>query len=51
MFKSLKYFWSKYWVTIKKGKPNKRAFLIFLKFLTLELKCLFFTGYSIDEIF
>jgi hypothetical protein len=50
MFITLKYIWNNYWKTVKRGKPNTRAFLIFLRMLGLELKCLLLTGYSTDQI-
>jgi len=34
---------------MKRGKPNKRSFLIFLRMLGLEVKCLFLTGRSVEE--
>jgi hypothetical protein len=50
MFITLKYVWSNYWKTVKRGRPNKRAFFIFLRMLGVELKCLFMLGHSIDEL-
>ena len=50
MFITLRYIWNNYWKTVKRGKPNMRAFLIFLKMLTVEIECLLLTGYSTDEI-
>ena len=50
MFNTLNYFWYKYWNTVKRGKPNMKSFLIFLRMLGLDLKCLLLTGYTTDEI-
>ena len=50
MFITLKYIWNNYWKTVKRGRPNMRAFLIFLQMLGVEVKCLLLTGYSTDEI-
>lgn len=50
MFLTLIYVWNNYWNTVKRGKPNMRAFLIFLKMLGIEIKCLLLTGHSTDEI-
>ena len=50
MFITLKYIWNKYWKTVKRGKPNMRAFLIFLRMLGVEIECLLLTGHSTDEI-
>lgn len=47
---TLHYLFNNWWKTVKRGKPNKRAFLIFLKMLRLELKCLFLTGRTVEEV-
>jgi hypothetical protein len=51
MFITLKYIWNNYWQTLKQGKPNMRAFLIFLRMLGVEIKCLLLTGYSTYNIY
>ena len=48
--KTLNYFFNCWLKTVKRGKPNKRTFLIFLRMLGLEMKCLFLTGMTIDEV-
>ena len=48
--KTLHYLFNNWWKTVKRGKPNKRSFLIFLKMLGLELKCLFLTGRTVEEV-
>jgi len=50
MFITLKYIWNNYYKTVKRGNPNMRAFLIFLRMLGLEIECLLLTGCSTDEI-
>ena len=45
MFKTLRYFWYKF-----QQRPTKRGFLIFLKMLMVEIKCLLLTGHSVDEL-
>ena len=45
MFRTLKYLWNSF-----KRRPTKRGFLIFLKMLKVEVKCLLLTGYSVDEL-
>lgn len=50
MFTTLHYFWINYWQTVKRGRPSKRMFILFLKFLWLEVKCLWQTGHTTDEI-
>lgn len=49
--KTLNYFFNNWWKTVKRGKPNKRSFLIFLKMFGLELKCLFLTGKTVEEVY
>lgn len=49
--KTLHYLFNNWWKTVKRGKPNKRGFLIFLKMLQLELKSLFLTSKTIDELY
>ena len=48
--KILRYLFNSWWKTVKRGKPNKRAFLIFLKMLRTEIKCILLTGYTTEEI-
>ena len=50
IMKTLNYFFNCWLKTVKRGKPNKRTFLIFLRMLGLEMKCLFLTGMTIDEM-
>lgn len=50
MFRTLKYVWNNYCKSLKRGRPSKRAFIIFLRMFYLELKCFFITGYSIYEL-
>ncbi len=45
MFRTLKYLWKQFW-----KRPSKRGFLIFVRMLKTEIKCLIFTGYSTDEL-
>ena len=48
--KTLHYLFNNWWKTVRRGKLNKRSFLIFLKMLGLELKCLFLTGRTVEEV-
>jgi len=48
--KTLNYLFNCWWKTLKRGKPNKRSFLIFLRMLGLEMKCLFLTGRTVEEV-
>ena len=48
--RDLIYLFNCWWKTVKRGKPNMRAFLIFLRMLGLELKCLLLKGHSTDVI-
>jgi hypothetical protein len=50
IMKTLNYLFNCWWKTVKRGKPNKRSFLIFLRMLGLEMKCLFFTGRTVEEV-
>ena len=45
MFRTLRYLWYKL-----QERPSKRGFLIFLKMLKVEVKCLLLTGHSVDEL-
>jgi hypothetical protein len=45
MFRTLKYLWNRF-----QKRPSKRGFLVFVKMLKIEIKCLLLTGYSIDEL-
>jgi hypothetical protein len=46
MFNTLTYIWNQFW-----KRPSKRGFLIFIKMLRTEIKCLMSTGHSTDELF
>lgn len=48
--KTLHYFFSCWWKTVKHGNPNKRVFRNFVKMVSLEIKCMFLTGQTTDEI-
>jgi len=37
---TLTYVWKNYWRTLKRGKPSMRAFSLFLKLLSTEIKIL-----------
>jgi hypothetical protein len=49
--KTLHYLFNKWWETVKRGKSNKKLFLNFLKMLGLEVKCLFLTGRTLEELY
>ena len=44
------YLFNCWWKTVRKGRPNKRSFLIFSKRLQLEIDCLLCTGRFTSEI-
>jgi hypothetical protein len=46
MFRTLNYIWKLFW-----KRPSRRVFLIFVRMLKTEIKCLILTGYSTDELF
>ena len=46
MFRTLNYIWKLFW-----KRPSRRVFLIFVRVLKTEIKCLMLTGYSTDELF
>ena len=48
--KTLNYLFNCWWKTVKRGNPNKRPFLIFLRMLGLEMKCLFLTGRTVEKV-
>ena len=45
MFRTLNYLWKQF-----RKRPSRRGFLIFVKMLRTEIKCLMMTGYSTDEL-
>lgn len=49
MFNTLKWFWSTYWITVKRGRPNKRAFYQLLIMIKIEIIFILITGYTADQ--
>jgi hypothetical protein len=45
MFRTLNYIWKLFW-----KRPSRRVFLILVRMLKTEIKCLMLTGYSTDEL-
>jgi hypothetical protein len=45
MFRTLKYVWGNF-----QKRPSRRSFLIFIKMMKTEIRCLLMTGYSTDEL-
>jgi hypothetical protein len=50
MFRTLAYLFNRWFFTVIIGKPSKRVFNCVIKMLYLDLKTLFLTGYTIDEL-
>jgi hypothetical protein len=48
--RTLNYLFNQWWKGVKRGKPNKRAFLIFLRMLKVELKCIILFGVPVEKL-